>query len=195
MSSDPPQLHRGQGPLVTTATLTRRLESILSLAKHDPGMQSDALRNASIALGFAKAPFQDLVILLESSLRPPFNPEIKKDHLLLSLDNLPTHNAIKTLLYTGVTLATHSDIHKWPSYRKEHQINKMLEAFFEAWRPLPKVVSPVDMPLDIPPTPLPMTGTPCPHFPPPLPPTLQNLTQTCSKPTLALLWKILDFQC
>ena len=148
-------------------TVTAALKQLDSLNDH-----ADTLRDVAINVGIAKAPFTDLVIPLESSLRPLFDPEVEKDRLLLSLDNLPTYNAIKTLLYTGIILATCTDIHKWPFYHSEYQIDKMLEAFFEAWRPLPKVVSPVAMLLDIPPTPptydrdtvspLPPSSTPCP---------------------------------
>ena len=115
-------------------TLTCRLQLTLEVTQ-DRGLQSDALRDAAIAVRLVSAPFTDLLVHPGHSLRPPFDPDVKKDRLLLVLDNLSSPQAIKTLLYTGITLISHNDIYRRASFCNEHEIDAMLEAFFKAWYP------------------------------------------------------------
>ena len=113
---------------------------------------SDAIRDATIAVGLSSAPFTDLLIYPGLSLRPPFDPDVKKDCLLLILNNLSSPQAIKTLLYTGIALISCNDIYRWAAFCNEHEIDTMLETFFKAWKPA-KAYFPVPMLVEIPPTP------------------------------------------
>ena len=113
---------------------------------------SDTLRDTAITVGLSSAPFTDLLIHPGHSIRPPFDPNVKKDCLLLVLDNLSSPQAIKTLLYTGIALISRNDIYKWAAFHDEHKIDTMLEMFFDAWKPA-KAYSLVCMLVDIPPTP------------------------------------------
>jgi len=139
-------------PLALPDLVIRLVKTLRLGLKNDPNLMLDALWDATIAVGLLSVPFTDLLVHPGLSLCPPFDPDVKKDHLLLILDNLSSPQAIKTLLYTGITLISRNDIYKWASFRDEHKIDAMLEAFFKAWKPV-QAYSPVHMPVEIPPTP------------------------------------------
>ena len=124
-------------PPVTLPILVSRLVKILKTGAGDnPDLMSDALRDATINIGLSSAPFTDLLVHPGLFLCPPFDPDVKKDRLLLVLDNLSFPQVIKTLLYTGIALYSRNTIYQWSSFRNEHKIDAMLEAFFEAWKPV-----------------------------------------------------------
>jgi len=98
----------------------------------DPDLMSDALQDATINVGLSSAPFTNLLVHPSLSIHPPFDPDVKKDHLLLVLNNLSSPQAIKTLLYTGITLISCNNIYKWATFRNKHKIDTMLKVFFKA---------------------------------------------------------------
>ena len=114
--------------------LTCHLEGALHTST-DRDLQSDALQDTTIAVGLTSAPFTNLLIHPDLSICPPFDPDVEKDRLLLVLDNLSSPQAIKTLLYTGITLISCNDIYRRASFRNEHKIDAMLKVFFKAWKP------------------------------------------------------------
>jgi len=99
-------------------------------------MQSDALWNMAIELGLASAPFSNLVVDPTLTICPPFDVDHKTDCLFIVLDNISSPLQIKTLPYVGLCLLQQSNIYKRASFHQEHQIDKALEAFFEAWKPV-----------------------------------------------------------
>ena len=140
-------------PPITLEVLTKCMTAVLNnTAKDNPNLMLDTLRDMAITVGLSSTPFTDLLIHPSHSICPPFDCDVKKDRLLLVLDNLSSPNAIKTLLYTGITLISHNDIYKWASFHDKHKIDAALKMFFKAWKPA-KAYSPVRMPVDIPPTP------------------------------------------
>ena len=140
-------------PPITLEVLTKHMTAVLNNAtKDNPDLMSDTLWDTAIAVGLSSAPFTNLLIHPGHSIYPHFDPNVEKDRLLLVLDNLSSLQAIKTLLYTGITLISRNDIYRRAIFCDEHKINAMLEVFFDAWKPA-KDYSPVRMLVDIPPTP------------------------------------------